>query len=143
MTDPFTGDLMPNRPVACLVVCLIFLVAVPSAHADELSGQWSGNWKSFSSGHQGPLKAQICKVSEDCYRADFSGRFWKIMPFDYSVTLRVIGRDENATYLAGSTYLGRLMGTFSYTATVQNGCLTARYRAKRDCGSWTLRKRCN
>ena len=77
------------RLVAPLVVALLLTVAGP-AHAVDLSGSWTGRWESTSTGHAGPLRATFRPCGEGRWAVDFSGRFFKIFPFRYSVTLRVI-----------------------------------------------------
>lgn len=124
--------------VAALFVTLL---SMPLC-ADEVAGTWSGSWRSCSSGHKGPLNATICKVNDDCYRANFSGRFFKFFPFKYSVTLNVVERDGETVRLSGSSYLGRIMGWFHYDATIENGCLTANYRSCKDHGVWQLKRCC-
>lgn len=126
-----------------VVVVAIMVATAGKASADENSGTWCGQWVSCKSGHNGPLEATICQVNDHCYRADFRGRFAKILPFRYSVTLNVVERGPGYVRLSGSSYLGRIMGDFCYEAVIENGCLRASYRAKRDWGTWTLKRICN
>jgi hypothetical protein len=69
---------------------------------------------------------------------DFSGRFFKILPFRYSVTLDVIRDDGRTIELAGSSYLGRLFGTFRYQAQATEDRLTADYASCKDRGQFVL-----
>ena len=62
---------------------------------------------SDKNGHSGPLRANFRKVSDACYRVTFSGRFWKVVPFVYSVNLAVTGTSGDAVTLAGETPPGR------------------------------------
>ena len=109
-----------------------------SADATDLSGCWSGSWQSCSSGHQGVLRAEFTRCDELHYRVDFSGRFFRILPFRYSVTLRVVEETEDSVKLAGSSSLGKLFGTFCYTATADDCHFRADYTSKKDRGIFTM-----
>jgi hypothetical protein len=129
--------------VAILVAGFHFwtVVAAPVAAAD-LSGSWSGHWRSDSSGHQGPLQAEFRAINATQYRVDFSGRFFKILPFRYSVTLNVVRDDSQTIRLSGRSYLGRLFGTFHYRAHATTAQFTANYSSRNDCGQFVLCRRC-
>ena len=113
-----------------------------TAAAVDLSGSWSGQWVSCTSGHQGPLNASFCRVCDDRYRVTFTGRFFKIFPFRYQVTLRVVSDDGDTVQLAGSSYLGRIYGTFTYRATATATSFVSRYDSCRDDGKFILRRCC-
>ncbi|MGB6042461.1 MAG: hypothetical protein WBF93_04810 [Pirellulales bacterium] len=53
-------------------------------------------------------------------------RFCKIDDTQYSATLQ------------GSTYLGRMFGTFYYDATVTGNTFQASYSSKKDYGTWVM-----
>lgn len=110
--------------------------------APDLAGTWSGTWKSCSSGHHGPLHANLCRLNENCYRADFRGRFFKVFPFQYSVNLTVTGYDGDKVLLAGQSYLGRLFGTFHYHAEVTDEKFVATYCSCRDHGQFVMCRSC-
>jgi hypothetical protein len=120
-----------------LAIALTALVTRPAA-AVELTGHWSGYWKSCTTGHTGPLEATFCRINASQYRADFSGRFFKILPFRYSVTLDVIHEEGETVELAGSSYLGRLFGTFHYRAEATGCNFTADYASCKDSGQFVL-----
>lgn len=117
-------------------------VLVENEAVAELSaaGCWSGGWLSCRSGHRGPMSATIVECGPDLIRADFRGRFFKVFPFKYSVTLRVIERQPDAIVLGGQSYLGRIFGTFSYTATVTEDSFEAVYRSRKDWGKFSMRR---
>ena len=108
--------------------------------ATDLSGTWSGNWISCSTGHQGPLTATFTRCDDTHYRVRFSGRFFKIFPFHYTVTLKVVEESETEVTLSGNSYLGRLFGAFCYTATADASYFNARYSSKKDHGMFKLSK---
>lgn len=102
------------------------------------SGCWSGSWLSCKSGHHGVLRATLTPCGDHAYRAEFRGRFFKIMPFRYTVTLQVVGVDQDGVHLAGSQSLGRLFGTFHYRATITDCRFEATYRSCKDWGKFSL-----
>ncbi len=71
-----------------LLICAVWIFSsVHVSPAADLSGEWQGRWESFPTGHKGPLRATFTRLDEHSYRADFSGRFWMLLPFRYSVVL--------------------------------------------------------
>jgi hypothetical protein len=123
-----------NRP---LCVLLVLGVCFVSANLDAASptGRWSGSWSSASTGHQGPLRAHIRQVDSDTYRALFTGRFAKVVPFIYPAKLeRVPGtcdRYESSTRLP-------LLGEYRMNATVTPNRFNATFQGKDDQGVFRL-----
>lgn len=130
---------MHRRSIIRVVAALIVACGL-SAHAEatDLSGCWSGSWQSCSTGHAGVLRATFTRCDDTHYRVDFSGRFFKILPFRYSVTLQVVDETDESVTLAGSSYLGKLFGTFCYKATATDCQFRADYTSKKDRGMFTL-----
>ena len=124
--------------VACFCV---WFGCEASAQAVDLSGCWSGSWESACTGHHGPLKARFEKCDEQQYRVTFSGRFFKIMPFRYSVTLHAVHEGDKVK-LTGDSFLGRLMGTFTYDAEATESSFRASYSSCKDQGWFCLEKCC-
>ena len=118
------------------------LVAPQSADAADLTGYWEGRWRSCKTGHNGLLRGSFCRVSEYAYRVDFSGRFFKLFPFRYSVVLNVVEDRGNYVRLQGSSYLGRMFGTFYYDATIVGCQFNAAYTSCKDNGTFHLTKLC-
>jgi hypothetical protein len=130
---------MRRRSIIRVVAALIVACGLSArAQATDLSGCWSGSWQSCSTGHAGVLRATFTRCDDTHYRVDFSGRFFKILPFRYSVTLQVVEETEETVKLSGSSYLGKLFGTFCYTATVTDCQFRADYTSKKDRGVFTL-----
>jgi hypothetical protein len=126
------------RAVSFFVSCLILsLGLLETLRAEDLSGSWSGYWTSDSTGHRGPLRCYLTKLDNGQYRADFSGRFFKILPFRYSVNLDVIQEGETVT-LAGDQQLGRRLGTFHYDAEANSQEFVAHYSSCKDHGRFVL-----
>lgn len=118
------------------------VIAAPSvviSPVSDLSGTWSGSWRSCKSGHQGPMQADFCRLSNGDYKVDFRGRFFKLFPFRYSVTLQVI-EETDVVRLQGSSYLGRVFGTFCYSATADDCQFRANYTSRKDNGIFELRR---
>ena len=122
-----------------LVVAFLLTVATP-ARAVDLSGSWTGSWESTSTGHAGPLRATFRSCGEDRWAVDFSGRFFKLFPFRYSVTLRVVEDAGDRVTLAGTSWLGRLFGTFCYRADATACRFEAHYTSKKDTGVFRLER---
>jgi hypothetical protein len=122
------------RPLFGLVITLVL---TSSAAATDLSGCWEGYWKSCSTGHHGKLRATICKVSETQYSARFSGTFFRLIPFRYSTMLNASDDGKTVT-LTGSSYLGRLMGTFHYDGTADHCNFDMTYNSCKDHGVFKM-----
>ena len=105
---------------------------------DLSGGGWSGQWISDKNGHHGPLRATFRKVSDSSYRVTFTGRFWKLIPFIYSVNLNATPTDSGVILLTGSTALGPVMGTFRYDGHATATHFEARFTSKNDCGKFVL-----
>lgn len=127
-----------DRLRLALVGLALVLPATTTALATDLTGCWTGSWESCTSGHSGPLNATFTRCGETEYRVKFSGRFLKVIPFRYTVTLAVVEDRGDEVVLAGSSYLGRLFGTFSYHATATEGRFTADYTSKKDDGTFRM-----
>lgn len=114
------------------------LGGTPIVQAPEPTGCWSGEWNSCKTGHHGALKATIVPCGDGTYRAEFRGRFFKVFPFRYSVTLHTVAVEDGAVHLAGSQNLGRLFGTFHFTAVVTDCRFEAKYSSCKDSGTFSM-----
>jgi hypothetical protein len=112
-------------------------VQAAAVHVPNLNGSWAGTWQSRCSGHKGPLKATFCYVGCNQYEVHFRGRFCKLLPFCYTVNLRVTGCEEGKVYLSGSHKLP-LFGTFTFSAWATDTQFCAGYRAKDDAGTFVM-----
>ena len=124
------------------LLTIAVLLALPAAcQAVDLSGCWRGSWESCVTPHKGPLWAEFVPCGGNQYEVHFRGRFFKIMPFQYSVTMAAEERD-GVVYLSGSKYLGRMVGTFSFNAAATDTCFDANYSSCKAHGKFTL-SRCS
>ena len=137
-------SIQPTRRagMALAIWGVLAIAGVRECQAADLSGCWEGRWESCTSGHQGPLKATFCKLDETHYRVEFSGRFFKVFPFHYSVTLAVTGHDGDSVLLSGNSYLGRMFGTFHYSARATGCDFVADYTSCKDRGRFILHRSC-
>ena len=131
---------MPRPRFLCPLALSILLAVAPPAAAVDLTGSWTGSWESTSTGHAGPLRATFRPCGEDRWAVDFSGRFFKLFPFRYSVNLRVVEDAGDRVTLAGTSWLGRLFGTFCYRADATACRFEARYTSKKDNGVFRLER---
>jgi hypothetical protein len=132
---------VPHFKTALFALTLLICVGFQSSvSASDLTGHWSGDWKSCTSGHKGPLSAEFCKVDACHYEVRFKGRFFKVFPFRYKVTLQVIEETPEKVVLSGSQDLGRIFGTFTYSATVTDNCFVATYTSCKDDGIFRLER---
>jgi hypothetical protein len=109
--------------------------------AADLSGAWSGQWDSVTTGHTGPLRATFCRISDSQYQVEFRGRFFKVLPFHYSVVLNAV-EEGDTVRLSGDSYLGRMFGWFHYEAIASGDCFTASYSSCKDSGEFRLTRCC-
>ena len=126
-------------PVTILSICaLAVLVLSPTQlQAEEtldLSGKWNGTWRSEISEHSGPLKAKFTVLEDSKVQARFNGRFFKLIPFHFNVTLEIVKNEDGVVTLKGKENLGRTLGTYTYNATYSNGKFVAKYSTEKDKG---------
>ena len=103
----------------------------------NLSGSWCGEWVDFNSGHRGPLRGEFRRCGDQQYEVTFVGRFWKIFPFCYRVTLDVVGQEGDALLLSGTQDLG-LFGCFRYTGRATACSFVADFSSRRYSGQFRL-----
>jgi hypothetical protein len=119
------------------MVACAWAAAASATWATDLSGCWEGCWRSCTTGHHGALRATISKLDDSRYCARFSGTFFKIVPFRYTTVLDAVDNGETVT-LGGSSYLGRLMGTFCYDGSATECQFHMNYRSRKDCGIFEM-----
>src|SRR5262249_25141682 len=136
---------LPSGPTMRTSLLLVFalLLSAPAALAGEpdLTGRWAGKWESDANGHNGPLRAKFRRINDTQYRVGFTGRFFRVVPFLYAVTLDVTGVQGDAVLLSGSSRLP-LFGTFEYSAVATDTDFDATFRSGNDSGKFILRREC-
>jgi len=130
---------MRNHLFAFATILLFPLAALPvePAATADLSGYWSGTWCDSKSGHHGPLHATFCRIDDCHYRVTFHGRFWKVVPFHYSIELTVVGSENGRILLAGSKRIPGA-GEFEMTGSATECDFNATFCSKRYSGQFEL-----
>lgn len=129
-----------RRLQSCLVgigLTLAMMLGPASVFGGELDGAWRGDWVDNKSGHQGPLRARFQQCEDGNYRVVFSGRFAKVIPFRYTTTLNVVGRDGDQIIMAGESRVGGIM-RFSYQAVADEHHFHSQYSSRRWTGEFNL-----
>ena len=134
------APLLARTRVLLLAVLSLLALGNPCQGTD-LSGHWSGTWQSGKTPHHGPLQAEFVRLNESEYEVFFRGRFFAIFPFRYSVVMTASEQDGVVT-LSGSKYLGRMFGTFSFSAAATDADFNANYSSCKDHGCFVM-SRCS
>jgi len=123
-----------------IFAALLFATIVGSpqtSQALDLSGTWTGQWEDFNTGHSGPLRATFVKLTDGNYEVNFSGRFFKIIPFRYTVVLNAVEKDGKV-HLSGTSNVSRRRGTFTYTAEATDTNFVSSFVSCKDNGQFRL-----
>jgi hypothetical protein len=135
---------MRCRLLTCVSLAAVYLLAswptsARAAEPADLSGRWHGAWLSCQTGHHGHLSARFCKVNDTCYRVHFTGSFWVVIPFRFTVNLAASERPDGTVVLSGSPRLP-FFGTFDFVAVATDQDFQATYSTARDHGQFTLHR---
>jgi len=124
------------QTVICLCVALpnSFLLAQES-HSSNVQGVWRGQWRSQSTGHQGPMRVVISPTNQGTYQARFTGRFAAIIPFAYRAELVPVTTHDGRTILSSSKKLGPILGSYQMQTEVTGDTLSGDFQAAGDRGS--------
>jgi hypothetical protein len=127
--------------ISLAAVCLLTgrVADARAAEPADLSGRWHGDWLSCQTGHHGRLSARFCKISDTCYRVYFTGTFWAVIPFRFTVNLAASEQPDGTVVLSGSPRLP-FFGTFDFAAIATDYDFRATYSTTRDRGRFTLRR---
>jgi hypothetical protein len=117
-----------------VAVCVLSPIQMQAEDKLDLSGKWSGSWRSEISEHTGPLKAKFDVLDNSKVQARFSGRFFKVIPFRFNVLLEIVETKDGVVTLKGSQDLGRTLGTYTYKATYSKEKFVAQYSTEKDKG---------
>src|SRR5262245_10812117 len=125
------------RRLAPALAVALLLAAPALCRAIDLSGCWSGTWASCQTRHKGTLNAEFVRISENEYEVFFRGRFFKVLPFKYSVVMTAVEQD-GVVQLSGSQSLGRMFGTFTFVAVATDCQFSANYYSCKDDGRFEM-----
>ena len=120
--------------LSAVAVLVLSSSQLQAAEKLDLSGKWSGSWRSEISDHTGPLKAKFEVLDDSKVQARFSGRFFKVIPFRFNVLLEIVETKDGVVTLKGKEDLGRTLGTYTYNATYSKGKFVAKYSTDKDKG---------
>jgi hypothetical protein len=136
---------MRVTPIASFLLILLLQTSTRAGEPiPDLSGRWeSGSWHSDTTGHKGPLRATFHQQDDGNYRVIFRGRFWGVVPFRYGVTLQVTGQQDDKVLLSGSSRLGPILGTFTYSGEASATEFQATYQSRGDHGVFLLSRGCD
>ena len=128
------------RALASLICLCVAMWCVSCGHASEPVGKWRGEWQSQSTGHRGPMRANVWKSNDGTYQARFSGRFALVIPFTYKVTMQPSYDQHGNVHLHASKPLGPLLGSYTMDAVSSGNGLNGSFRAAKDVGSIRMQR---
>lgn len=126
--------LLPRTILPFFLTVSALLIITPVAGASDPTGRWKGVWTSQSTGHHGPMRANIRQSQDGTYQARFSGRFAVVIPFTYKVELQPCYDEYGNVHLSASKPLGPLLGSYSMHAISSGNSLTGAFNAAKDVG---------
>jgi hypothetical protein len=130
------------RPILVSMALVVAFFAGDSnpARASDLCGTWEGRWQSCTDQFQGTVKAKIARCDATHYKAVFTGRAFKIMPYRYTATL--IACQDTATGKIRFRCTRKLpfWGCYWMHGTVDGCCLFSRYRTDDHTGYFKMHR---
>ncbi|MBL9091307.1 MAG: hypothetical protein JNL96_08795 [Planctomycetaceae bacterium] len=143
MHGSFVSRRLFGRCVLIAVVGAAGLLATSSAEAGQcgpdITGCWPcGSWTSHCTGHQGKLRATITCCDGSHYKCTFSGTFFKVIPFRYTVTLCVTRVDNGVVYFTASRNIPLFGGTYSMNGYATACKFHANYCSPKDRGTFSM-----
>lgn len=126
-----------------MIRLLAFLLLVgtflSTAEARQPAAIYRGSWQSQSTGHQGPMRLRLTQKTDGTYNARFSGRFLKVVPFTYKVSMTSVCEEGCQKTLVATKRIP-IFGDFRTTANVSPTNLRAGYSAAKDRGTFTMKR---
>ncbi len=109
----------------------ILLDVTQAAYGQSPVGRWRGEWTSQSTGHHGPMRANIRDQHDGTYSARFSGRFFVVIPFTYRVDLVPSGWGG----FTAEKQLGPIMGSYRMQTQFGTDGMAGQFQAAKDVGA--------
>ncbi len=106
------------------------------AMAQSPAGRWRGEWTSQSTGHHGPMRANVRPQNDGTFSARFSGRFFVVLPFTYRVDLVPTGWGG----YSADKKLGPIMGSYRMQTQFGANAMTGSFQAAKDIGAVEMRR---
>ncbi len=126
--------------ISILTSAILFFGFAPltSVEAQSPAGRWRGEWSSGSTGHHGPMRANIRPKADGTYSARFFGRFFVVIPFTYRVDMVPVvpGSDQ----LVADKKLGPVLGSYRMQTNFGSQSMSGQFRAAKDTGSVSMRR---
>lgn len=122
-----------------VILALIFVVIANNAHAQSVTGDWSGHWHSNANDHSGKISATFCQTSANSMQANFRGTFAKVIPFRYRTQLNIVSQQPGLTVMSGGRRLP-LGGQFNYFVTMTDQCFNGSFSSRRNRGTFVMRR---
>lgn len=124
------------QPVLCLCIALTTsCLLAQDSHSSDVQGVWRGQWRSQSTGHQGPMRVVITPTNQGTYQARFTGRFAAVIPFAYRAELIPMTKQDGSTVLTSTKKLGPILGSYQMQTQVTGNTLSGQFQAAGDRGS--------
>lgn len=131
---------MKNLWMVCVFGALLAGAMNSVAWAGSPVGTWKGQWKSQSTGHQGPMRATIRANGQGGYDARFSGRFFVVIPFTYKVSMQPRLDAAGNVRLMANKPLGPMLGSYRMDSIVLGNGLYGSFAAAKDTGTISMRR---
>jgi len=128
-------NLSRTLSAATLFLTTSIVLITSNVDASDPTGRWKGEWTSQSTGHRGPMRANIRQSQDGTYQARFSGRFAVVIPFTYKVQLKPRYDGFGNVHLSASKPLGPLLGSYSMHAISSGSALQGSFSAAKDVGA--------
>ena len=125
-----------------LATAMLVVLNPSSCLADELSGCWEGRWYGCTDGLQGTVKAQITKCNDHCYRAVFTGRAFKVMPYRYTAMLKAHRDEETGKICFKCTRKLPIWGCYWMRGSADGCQFFARYNTDDHVGYFKMKRVC-
>ena len=85
-------------------------------------------------------RSDISRQDACHYEARFRGTFFKVIPFQYRMTLTAVRHDDHYD-LSGEKNLGRLMGVYRFRGYATSNNFVAHYSSKDDQGRFLMSRK--
>lgn len=104
----------------------------------NITGAWTGSWKSAPTGHTGKLKCIIQEKKDGQYEFYYWATWARVISGGFRITCSVNKKNENWTF-NGEKDLGSLGGNFNHQGKGNINKIEASYQSDRgDHGTFTL-----
>ena len=123
-----------------LGVALVSSFSIGSLRAESPVGVWKGEWRSVSTGHRGPMRANVKQKSDGSFQARFVGRFALVIPFAYRSDLHPSWDQDGNPILTANKPLGPILGSYQMQAQVVENRFQGNFQAAGDNGSIQMQR---